>query len=114
MALSRINVIGFSVLLLPLLAPAQSRFDVTWKIRMNSVEPPRTPVVFMLQNGMYVWNDWVRIKADGTDQNVTDFPEYNTMSVTVIDDYNVEVKGKLDGKLVRTEEDSISADGDTL
>lgn len=114
MALSRIDVIGFSVLLLPLLAPAQSQFDGTWKLKMNSVKIPKTTNVFLLQNGMYEWNDWVRIKADGTDQNVTGFPEYDTMSITVIDDYNVEVKTKRDGKVVRTEEDSISANGDTL
>ena len=110
----RFHVIGLSILLLPLLAPAQSQFDGTWKLKMNSVNSPKTTNVFLLQNGMYEWNDWVRIKADGTDQNVTGFPEYDTMSITVIDDYNVEVKTKRDGKVVRTEEDSISANGDTL
>ena len=114
MALSRIDVIGFSVLLLPLLAPAQSQFDGTWKLKMNSAKIPKTTNVFLLQNGMYEWNGWVRIKADGTDQNVTGFPNYDTMSITVIDDYNVEVKTKRDGKVVGTEEDSISANGDTL
>jgi hypothetical protein len=114
MALSRIDVIGFSVLLLPLLAPAQSQFDGTWKLKMNSAKIPKTTDVFLLQNGMYESNDSGRIKADGTDQNVTGFPDRDTMSIKVIDDYNVEVKAKRDGKVVWTEKDSISANGDTL
>ena len=107
------HVIGFSVLLLPLLASAQSQFDGTWKINMKSMQLPKKPEVFLLQNGMYEW-EGVRIKADGADQNVTGFTDFDTRSIKVIDDYNVEVKDKRDGKVVRTEKYSISANGDTL
>ena len=51
--MGRLHFIGFSVLLLlPLPAPAQSQFDGTWKIDMNSVQFPKKPDVFLLQNGM--------------------------------------------------------------
>jgi len=103
----RFHVIGFSVLLLPLLAPAQSQFDGTWKIYTKSLKPPKTPAVYLLQNGMYECKcgALIRIKADGTDQHVTGSSDVDTMSVTVIDDYNVEVTNKLHGKVVRTEKD---------
>jgi len=113
----KFHVIGFSVLLLPLLAPAQSQLDGTWKIDMNSVQLPRKPDVLLLQNGMYECKSCVppiSIKADGTDQKVTGYPYFDTMSVKVIDDHNVEGKTKRDGKVVGTEKDSVSADGDTL
>lgn len=114
----RLHVIGFSVLLLlPLLAPAQSQFDGTWKIDMNSVQFPKKPDVFLLQNGMYECKSCVppiSIKADGTDQKVTGNPYFDTMSMKVIDDHNVEGMNKREGKVVWTEKDSISADGDTL
>lgn len=113
-----LHVLGFSVLLLlPLLAPAQSQFDGTWKIDMNSVQLPKRPDVFLLQNGLYECKSCVppiSIKADGTDQKVTGYPYFNTMSMKVIDDHNVEDTTKRDGKVVGTEKDSISADGDTL
>ena len=69
----RFHVIGFSILLLPLLAPAQSQFDGTWKLDTNSVKLPKTPDVFLLQDGMYECDCDVpiNIKADGTDQKVT-------------------------------------------
>ena len=113
----RLHVIAFSVLLLPLLAQAQSQFDGTWKIDMNSVQLPKKPDVLLVQNGMYECKSCVppiSIKADGTDQKVTGYPYFDTMSVKVIDDHHVEGTTKRDGKVVGTEKDSISADGNTL
>ena len=115
--MKRVHVIGFSVLLLSLLAQAQSQFDGTWKIDMNSVQLPKKPDVFLLQNAMYECKSCVppiSIKADGTDQKVTGYPYFDTMSMKVIDDHNIEGTTKRDGKVVGTEKDSISADGNTL
>ena len=56
----------------------------------------------------------ISIKADGTDQKVTGYPYFDTMSMKVIDDHNVEGTTKRNGKEVGTEKDSISANGDTL
>ena len=112
----RFHVIGFSVLLLPLLASAQSQFDGTWKLDTNSVKLPKTPDVFLLEDGMYECdcNVPIKIKADGTDQKVTGSSDFDAMSVKVIDDYHVEVETKRDGKVVGTEKYSISANGDGL
>lgn len=114
----KVYVIAFSVLLLlPLLAQAQSQFDGTWKIDMNSVQLPKKPDVLLLQNGLYECKSCVppiSIKADGTDQKVTGYPYFDAMSMKVIDDHHVEGTTKRDGKVVGTEKDSISVDGNIL
>ena len=115
----RFHVVAFSVLLLlPLLASAQSQFDGTWKVNMNSVQLSKKPKVYLLQNGIYEENGFVRIKADDTDQNVSDW-DIDTMRIKVIDDYNVEVTTKRrywNGwlRVFGTAKESISADGNTL
>ena len=45
------------ILLLPLLAAAQSPFDGTWKVDMNKVDFSKKPDVYLLQNGMYSMQD---------------------------------------------------------
>jgi hypothetical protein len=105
------------LLLLPTLAMAQSPFDGTWKIDMSKVEFPKKPDAYLLQNGMYECSTCVppiSVKADGTDQKVTGHPYFDTMTVKAIDDHNVESSIKRDGKVVGTEKDSVSADGNTL
>ena len=47
----RFRVIGFSLLLLPLLARAQSQFDGTWKLDANSVPPRRRPMSSCCKTG---------------------------------------------------------------
>jgi len=109
---------GLSVLLMmPVLAMAQSPFDGTWKVDMSSAQFPTKPDVYLLQNGMYECKTCVpsiNIKADGTDQKVSGDPYQDTMSVKVIDDRNVETTSKKDGKIVGTSKNSVSSDGDTL
>jgi hypothetical protein len=56
----------------------------------------------------------VSVKADGMDQRVTGHPYYNTLSVKVIDDRNVELTMKRDGNVVLTVKASVAADGNTL
>jgi len=103
--------------LLPVLAAAQSPFEGTWKFDLSTAQFPKKPDSYLLQNGMYECKSCVpsfRVKADGTDQNVTGHPYFNTVSVKIIDDHNVEITSKRDGKVVFTEKDSISPDGNTL
>ena len=74
----------FLLMLMPVLAMAQSPFDGTWKIDMNSLQFPKKPEVYLLQNGMYECKTCVppiNIKADGQDQKVTGQPYYDTMSI---------------------------------
>ena len=105
------------LLLMPVLALAQNPFDGTWKLDMSSVQFPKKPDVYLLQNSMYECKSCVppiSVKADGMDQKVTGHPYFDTMSVKAIDDNNVEQAIKRGGKEVGTEKDSVSADGNTL
>ncbi|MGO9518683.1 MAG: hypothetical protein ACLPND_16745 [Candidatus Korobacteraceae bacterium] len=106
-----------SLMVLPMLATAQSPFDGTWKFDVNSMQFDKKPDEYLLQNGMYdckTCKPPISIKADGSDQKVTGHPYFDTMSVKAADDHNVEMTTKRDGKVVGTEKDSISSDGKTL
>jgi len=103
--------------LLPVLVVAQSPFDGTWKVDMSTVQFPKKPDVYLVENGTYDCKSCVppiSVKADGTDQKVTGHPYFDTLSVKVVDDHNVEATSKRDGKVVFTEKNSVSADGTTL
>ncbi len=99
-------------LLMPILAMAQHPIDGTWKAEMTT-----KPNVYLLQNGMFeckTCSPPVTIKADGTDQKVTGYPDHDTVSAKAIDDHNVELTDKKDGKVVRSVKFSVSPDGNTL
>ena len=105
------------LLLTPVLALAQSAFDGTWKLDMSSVQFPKKPDVYLLQNGMFECSSCVppiSIKADGKDQQVTGHPYFDAMIVEAIDDHNVAQAIKRNGQIVGTEKYSVSNDGNTL
>jgi len=105
------------LLLLPILAMAQSQFEGTWKNDESKMQLPTKPDMFVLQNGTYECKTCVPpyfIKADGTDQKVSGDPYADTLSVKVIDDHTVENTYKRAGKVVETDKNVISADGNTL
>ena len=111
------SLVVAALLLLPGLAMAQSAFDGTWKLDLKLAKFPEKPDEYLLKDGMYECKSCVppiSIKADGTDQKVTGYPYFDTLSMKVIDDHNVEGTTKRAGKEVGTEKDSISANGDTL
>jgi len=111
-------LVGLSaVLLVPVVAMAQSPFDGTWKADLSSAQWSTKPDVMSLQNGMFDCSTCVppiHIKADGTDQKVTGDPYSDSLSVKVIDDHNVEETFKKDGKVVAVLTRSVSSDGNTL
>ncbi len=103
-------------LLMPVLS-AQNPFDGTWKLDMSTVQFPKKPDVYLLRNGTYECKSCAppySIKADGQDQKVTGHPYFDMLSVKALDDHNVEQTSKRDGKVVFSEKDSVSADGNTL
>jgi len=105
-----------ALLLVSVAAMAQSPFDGTWKSDLSTAQWPTKPNVYLLQNGMYDCKTCVppiHVKADGTDQKVTD-PYSDALSVKVIDDHNIENTFKKDGKVVFTQKQSVSSDGNTL
>jgi len=105
------------VLLLPMLATAQSAFDGTWKIDMSKVDFPKKPDVFLLDKGLYECKSCVppiKVKADGTDQPVTGHPYYDSVAIKVMNDHEIEETDKKNGKVVGTSTSTVSSDGNTL
>ncbi len=107
---------GLIILLSAAFASAQSVFDGTWKTDMSKVDFPKKPDVYVLKDGMYSCKTctppW-QIKADGSDQKITD-PYVDTMAVKVINDHDIELTGKKNGKVVQQQKVKVSLDGKTL
>jgi len=106
-----------AILFLPIFAAAQSPFDGTWKVDMNKVNFPKKPDVFVLHNGMYDCKTCVppiSIKADGTEQKITGHPYFDSVSVKVVSDHEVDETDKKDGKVVGTAKTMVSSDGNTM
>jgi len=109
-------LVALPVLLMPLLAMAQSAFDGTWKVNMNKVEFPKKPDMFLLQNGMYDCKTCTppyTIKADGTDQSVSGHPYFDSVAIKVVNDHEIEETDKKNGKVVSTSTTTVSPDGNT-
>ena len=110
-------VAALGILLVPMLASAQSAFNGTWKVDMSKVDFPTKPDVYVLKGGMYECKTCVpsyNIKADGTDQKISGHPYYDTMAVKVINDREIEETDKKNGKVVATSKTMVSADGKKL
>lgn len=109
------------LLALTLLAPAtlfaQSPFDGTWMTKLDTIKFPTKPDQYLLQNNMYECMTCVpkvAIKADGTDQKVTGHPYYDTIAVRVVNASSIEIIEKKEGKVMSTDTETVSADGNTL
>lgn len=104
------------VALSPMLASAQSQFDGTWKTDMSTAGFSKKPNVLLLQNGTYECKTCVppyAIKADGSDQSVSGHPYFDTIAIKVVNDREVEMTNKKDGKVVATSTSTVSPDGKT-
>ena len=107
---------ALAILLPAALANAQSPFDGTWKTNMNNVDFPKKPDVYVLKDGMYSCKTCTppyTIKADGSDQKITD-PYVDTMAVKVVNDHEIELTGKKNGKVVQETKVAVSPDGNTM
>jgi hypothetical protein len=103
----------FALLLLsPIASLAQSPFDGTWTIDSKTTQLPQKPAEYLLAKG-FRWTD-TEIKADGIDQKVPETGYWDTISVRVLDDHTVEIISKKTGKIMFTEVDAVSPDGETL
>jgi hypothetical protein len=113
----RVGLLFLWALLIPTVSTAQDVFSGTWKVDPGTVKFPEQPAVYLLQNGTYNCETCappIHIKADGQDQTVTGYPYFDAMNVKVIDDHNVELTSKKDGKTVATNKLSVSPEGNTL
>lgn len=100
-------------LLSPVASLAQSPFDGIWLIDSNTTQLPQKPAAYLLVKGMFQWAG-TEIKADGTDQKVSETGYWDTASVRIVDDHTVEIISKKAGKTMFTEVDTVSPDGGTL
>jgi hypothetical protein len=96
---------------------AQSPFDGTWLTKLDTAKLPTKPDKYSLNNNMYeclTCVPKVSVKADGTDQKVTGHPYFDTISVHIVNASSVEIIQKKDGKVMYTDTETVSADGNTL
>jgi len=110
-------VVAIGALLFPMLAVAQSAFDGTWTIDMNKIDFPKKPDVFLLQGGIYKCETCTppyTVKADGQDQPVSGHPYMDTVAVKVVNDHEIEMTAKKDGRVVSIATTTVSPDGDTM
>src|SRR5271169_1630691 len=107
----------FLLLLMPVLAWAQSPFDGTWKVDLSKTKLPKKPDEYLLKDGMYeckTCKPEVKIKADGQYQPVSGHPYYDKMMVKVVDDKHVDTASTKDGKDMEKESRTVSDDGNTM
>ena len=104
------------MLALAAVSSAQSPFDGTWKVDLNSTRLPEIPNVIVLQNGTFVCsscNPDVNIKADGTDQSLQGNNAFDTMAIRILNDTSFERTNKKNEKIVSVAKNIVSKDGRT-
>jgi hypothetical protein len=95
---------------------AQSVFDGTWVSDPASIQMSQKPQVMLLEKGVYECKTcvpFIKVKADGSDQNVAGSPYFDSVAITVVDDHTVSEVDKKAGKTVTTSTTTVSADGKT-
>ena len=103
--------------LFPIAAFAQSPFDGTWKIDVNTAQISQKPTGLLVQDGIYQCTTCtppLKIAADGNDHPVTGDPYYDHRAIQVLSDHSIQTADKKDGKIVRTQKLTVSPDGNTL
>ncbi len=104
------------LLFTPSLLFAQSRFDGTWQMKMETIRFSGTPEEYLLDKGVYhclTCAPRVDVKADGSDRNVTGH-YFDSISVRVIDAKSVEFIQKKNGKTTFAVVETVSADDKTM
>jgi hypothetical protein len=111
------KALGILLLLVPLLAAAQSGIDGTWRIDLSKGQIDPKPMVYELKDGMYscaTCETTGKLKADGRDHKLTGYPYADTMSVNVVSGSTVERVGKKNGKVNFRSLLTVSADSNKL
>lgn len=95
---------------------AAQPFTGTWKMDVTTLKVSGKLSNVELANGTYKCLSCATpytVKADGKDQAVTGQPNFDTISVRIIDDHSVEFIEKKAGKIVYQAKSTVSADGAT-
>jgi hypothetical protein len=100
----------------PLLA--QTRFDGTWLMKMDTLQFSGTAEEYLVEKGMYHCLSCVPpvdVKTDGSDQQVSGHEAYyDTLSVRMLDEKSLVFAFKKNGKVVARSSETVLADGRTM
>lgn len=91
---------------------AQSRFDGTWEMKMDTLQFSGPPEEYLLVKGTYHCETCVPkvdVETDGTDHKVTGHP-YDTLAVRILDNHSVKFTMKKDGKTTFECVETVSSD----
>jgi hypothetical protein len=95
---------------------AQTRFDGTWEMKMNTLQFSGPPEAYLVDHGMYRCLSCVPrvdVETDGVDHKVIGHP-YDTLAVRVVDSRSVKFSMKKAGKLTFECTETVSPDGQTM
>jgi hypothetical protein len=97
---------------------AQSRFDGTWEMKMDTLQFSGPPEEYLIDKGMYHCVSCVPqvdVRTDGTDQKTAGHEAfYDTISVKIIDARTIKFAFKKDGKPAAISIETVSPDGKTM
>jgi len=97
---------------------AQSRFDGTWEMKMDTLQFSGPPEEYLIAHGMYQCLSCVpkvEVKADGTDYKIAGHEAYyDTIEVKIVDAKTVNFAFKKGGKAASTTIETVSADGQKM
>lgn len=97
-------------------ALSQSRFDGTWKMKMDTLQFSGPPEDYLFDKGIYHCESCVPkvdVEMDGIDHKVTGHP-YDTLAVHILDKRSIKFTMKKAGKLTFECVETVSPDGRTM
>ena len=97
-------------------ALAQSRFDGTWQMQMDTLQFSGPPEDYLLVDGMYHCKSCiprVDVKTDGADYTVTGY-NYDALAVRILDDHAVKFTMEKAGKPYFECIETVSPDGQRM
>lgn len=97
---------------------AQTRFDGTWKMKMDTLRFSGPPEEYLIANAVYQCLSCVPkvdVKADGTDQSAAGHENYyDTIAIRILDDRSVNFTFKKLGRAVALSKETVSPDRRTM
>jgi hypothetical protein len=109
---------GLAVVLLVTASPllAQTRFDGTWEMKMDTLQFSGPPEDYLFDKGMYHCESCipkVDVETDGAEHKVTGHP-YDTLAVRILDNRSIKFTMKKDGKTTFECIETVSPDDRTM
>jgi hypothetical protein len=95
---------------------AQTRFDGTWEMKMDTLQFSGPPEDYLFANGMYHCKSCipkVDVKTDGVDYAITGY-SYDTLAVRILNDHAIKFTMKKAGKPFFECIETVSPDGQKM